>query len=104
MEKFPQAFKVYLLVTAVLAGALVMAIQVLGARAVAPFFGVSLFVWTALIAVTLLALAAGYLIGGILADRKNGSPSLLYGLIGAAGVLVLMIHWLNFTFFKLLCR
>ena len=100
MEKFPQAFKVYLLVTAVLAGALVMAIQVLGARAVAPFFGVSLFVWTALIAVTLLALAAGYLIGGILADRKNGSPSLLYGLIGAAGVLVLMIPLVKFYIFQ----
>ena len=90
MERFPQGFKYLVLFTTGLSGALVMAIQVLGARSVAPFFGVSLFVWTALIAVTLLALAAGYLVGGMLADRK-GSPALLFGLIGGAGIWVLII-------------
>lgn len=100
MEQSSIAFKVYLLVTAALSGALVMAIEVLGARAVAPFFGVSLFVWTALIAVTLLALAAGYLFGGILADRKNGSPGVLFGLIGAAGILVLVIPLVKVYIFQ----
>ena len=99
MEQSSPGFKVFLLITAALSGALVMAIQVLGARAVAPFFGVSLFVWTALIAVTLLALAAGYLIGGMLADRKN-SPGLLYGLIGAAGVWVLIIPLIKIAVFQ----
>ncbi len=100
MEQSSQGFKVFLLVTAALTGALVMAIEVLGARAVAPFFGVSLFVWTALIAVTLLALAAGYLFGGILADRKNGSPGVLFGLIGAAGALVLLIPLVKIVVFQ----
>ena len=99
MEKFPKGFNFFLLVTAVISGALVMAIEVLGARAVAPFFGVSLFVWTALIAVTLLALAAGYLVGGMLADRKD-SPSLLFGLIGVAGILVLMIPLIKIAVFQ----
>ncbi len=100
MEQSSQGFKVFLLVTTSLSGALVMAIQVLGARAVAPFFGVSLFVWTALIAVTLLALAAGYLFGGILADRKNGSPGVLFGLIGTAGALVLVIPLVKIYVFQ----
>ena len=99
MQQSSRGFEIFLLVTAALSGALVMAIQVLGARAVAPFFGVSLFVWTALIAVTLLALALGYLIGGMLADRKD-TPGLLYGLIGGAGVLVLIIPLVKLAVFQ----
>ena len=99
MEQTSARFKIFVLFTACLTGALVMAIQVLGARAVAPFFGVSLFVWTALIAVTLLALAAGYLIGGMLADR-NGTPALLFGLIGVSGIWVLLIPLIKLAIFQ----
>lgn len=88
--RHPQLFQPFLLLTAGLTGALVMAIEVLGARVIAPFFGVSLFVWTALIAVTLLALATGYVAGGRWADR-SGSPSLLFGLIAASGALLLLV-------------
>ena len=80
----------YLLFTAVLSGALVMVIQVLGSRVVGPFFGVSLFVWTSLITVTLLALAIGYAVGGLLADRFQ-RPEYLFGIILFAGLLVLLI-------------
>lgn len=80
----------FLLVTAALCGALVMVVEVLGSRALGPFFGVSLFVWTALITVTLLALALGYALGGHLADR-HPSPALLYALIAAAGVWVALV-------------
>lgn len=76
--------------TAVITGAAVMSIEVLGARLLAPFFGVSLFVWTALIGTTLLALAAGYLGGGILADRVDGPGALYAGLI-LAGALVALV-------------
>ncbi len=54
-----KAFIMYLGVTAVVSGALVMVIEVLGSRVIGPFFGVSLFVWTSLITVTLEALALG---------------------------------------------
>jgi spermidine synthase len=84
----------FLLVTAVLTGALVMVVEVLGSRVIGPFFGVSLFVWTALITVTLLALALGYAVGGHLADRRP-DPAWLYGIILAAGVLVLLVPWLK---------
>lgn len=83
-------FRAYLLLTTALCGAMVMVVQVLGSRVIGPFFGVSLFVWTALIAVTLIALAAGYALGGRFADR-HPDPAWLYGLITVAGVLVVLV-------------
>ena len=89
-QRFHGLFQPFLLLTAGLTGALVMAVEVLGARVIAPFFGVSLFVWTALIAVTLLALATGYVAGGRWAD-KSGSPTVLFSLIAASGALLLLV-------------
>ena len=85
-------FTYYLIMTAMLCGALVMVIEVLGSRVIGPFFGVSLFVWTSLITVTLVALAAGYAAGGVLADKK-ADPDYLYAIILAAGLLVLAVPW-----------
>ena len=93
-EPSSRAFLVYLVATAVLCGALVMVIEILGSRVIGPFFGASLFVWTSLITVTLVALAAGYAAGGILADRK-GSPAYLYGIILFAGALALLVPLLK---------
>ena len=50
-------------------GAAVMALELLGTRIVGGFYGTSLFVWGALISVTLVAMAVGYVIGGALAKR-----------------------------------
>lgn len=83
-------FTAYLLFTSAMCGALVMVVEVLGSRVIGPYFGVSLFVWTALITVTLLSLAAGYAIGGRLADRKP-SADWLFALIVASGVLVALV-------------
>ncbi len=85
-----RAFTAYLALTAMVAGAIVMVIEVLGSRVLGPFFGVSLFVWTSLIAVTLAALALGYALGGRLADRFP-APATLYLLLLAAGALTLLI-------------
>ena len=84
----------YLPPTAVICGATVMMVEVLGARLIGPFFGVSLFVWTALIGVTLVALALGCFIGGLAADRVE-SPDYLYAAIILAGVLVAAIPLLE---------
>ncbi len=46
-----------------------MIIEILGAKMLAPFVGTSHFVWTAQIAVTLVALAVGYYLGGRLVDQ-----------------------------------
>lgn len=79
-----------LIVTAAVCGAAVMAIEVLGARIVGPFFGSSLFVWTALISVTLVSLAAGYAAGGVAADREGGGKALAFLVLGA-GFLALLV-------------
>lgn len=62
-----------------------MIIEILGAKMLAPFVGTSHFVWTAQIAVTLVALATGYYAGGTVVDI---SPKLsrLYGCILLAAI------------------
>jgi len=59
----------YLIATAPVTGAAIMIIEILGAKMLAPYIGTSLFVWTAQISVTMIALAAGYALGGFIADR-----------------------------------
>lgn len=46
-----------------------MIVEILGTRVIGPVFGVSLFVWSALLAITLVSLATGYYAGGLLADK-----------------------------------
>ncbi|MBF8272397.1 MAG: hypothetical protein HW380_1502 [Magnetococcales bacterium] len=87
-------FLPYLLFTTILCGGLVMVIEVLGSRVIGPVFGVSLFVWTSLITVTMVSLAIGYGLGGWLADRYP-SPHTLYLLIFIAGVYCLLIPWIR---------
>ena len=84
--------KVWLYCTVFLTGAAVMVIELLGTRLIAPFYGASLYVWTSLIAVTLIALALGYYIGGMWADRARSGLSLI---IAIAGFLTLIIPWLT---------
>jgi predicted membrane-bound spermidine synthase len=47
-----------LYLTVFLTGAAVMVIELLGTRLIASFYGVSLYVWSSLISVTMIALAA----------------------------------------------
>lgn len=78
---------------------MVMVVEVLGSRVIGPFFGVSLFVWTSLITITLLALAAGYAIGGRWADRQTSAHT-LYAIVIAAGICVLAIPLLQMPVLK----
>jgi len=50
-------------------GAVLMALEILSSRILAPRFGSSVYVWGSIISVFLAALAAGYAWGGRLADR-----------------------------------
>ncbi|HSB18656.1 MAG TPA: fused MFS/spermidine synthase [Anaeromyxobacteraceae bacterium] len=84
----------FLMATSFVCGAMVMVVEVLGSRVIGPYFGVSLFVWTALITVTLVGLAAGYAVGGWLSDRRP-SADWLYGLISLAGACVLAIPYVK---------
>jgi len=75
---------------AVLEGATVMAVELISARMVAPYFGSSLYVWATVIGFTLLALAIGYFAGGVIADRYSSPNTLLWLLLTASVFLVLM--------------
>src|SRR5213082_3306515 len=74
----------YLYFTAAVTGAAIMIVEILGAKMLAPYLGTSHFVWTAQIAVTLVALAWGYYRGGRLVDRSLRLGQ-LYGRLLAAG-------------------
>ncbi len=75
---------------AVLEGATVMAVELMSARMVAPYFGSSLYVWATVIGFTLLALAIGYFAGGVVADKYSGPDTLLWMLLVASFFLLLM--------------
>ena len=90
----------FLVATAFCCGSLIMVIEVLGSRVIGPFFGVSLFVWTSLIAVAMISLAGGYAAGGIFADR-HADARFLYGIIFLAGLAILPIPFVKVPVLKL---
>jgi predicted membrane-bound spermidine synthase len=49
--------KIALFMTVFISGSVVMVIELLGTRLIAPFYGTSLYVWSSLISVTMIALA-----------------------------------------------
>lgn len=55
---------------AFLSGFIIMSIELLGGRILAPYFGSSIYVWGSVITVFMLALSMGYLIGGQLSLEK----------------------------------
>lgn len=73
-------------------GAAALIIEILGPRIIAPLFGSSLHVWSAVISVTLAALAAGYWQGGRLADKYDASHSALSIVLIIAAFLTLLIR------------
>ncbi|EGY26419.1 putative membrane protein [Desulfovibrio sp. A2] len=67
-----------------LSGAMVMVLEMVGARLLAPHLGTSVIVWTSLIGVVLASLSVGYWLGGRLADRTLSRRTLSRILAGAA--------------------
>src|ERR1039457_6559342 len=74
----------YLYLTAAATGAAIMIVEILGAKMLSPYVGLSHFVWTAQIAVTLVALACGYYVGGRLADKSQRLARLYWAILGAS--------------------
>jgi predicted membrane-bound spermidine synthase len=71
-------------------GAVLLGLEIVASRVLAPYFGNSVYVWGSLISVFLLALSIGYWLGGLLADK---SPSLktLAMVLASAAVFVLIL-------------
>ncbi len=66
----PMWFRIQLFAVVVLCGAVIMALEILSSRLLAPQFGSSVYVWGSIISVFLAALSLGYYFGGRLADRQ----------------------------------
>lgn len=71
--------------TATVTGAIVMAMELTAFRLYAPYFGNSIYVWGSMISVVMLALAAGYSLGGWIADRMP-ADTILYFIILGSGI------------------
>lgn len=73
---------------ACVSGFVLMALEVVAARALAPHIGVSIFTWTGVIGAVLIGITLGNTLGGVLAD-KEGSHKRLGQTVAWAGVAVL---------------
>lgn len=91
----PSFQNLLVLCLAFVSGFIIMAIELLGGRILAPYFGSSIYVWGSIITVFMLSLSIGYLLGGRLSLK---TPNLVrYGCfyVGAALLLLPLILWSN---------
>ena len=70
-----------------LSGAVLMALEMVGSRLLAPTFGSSIYVWGSLIVVVMAALTIGYYCGGRIAD-KFPNAALLGVILGLSGLFI----------------
>jgi predicted membrane-bound spermidine synthase len=77
--------------TAVLAGAVLMALEMVTFRLYAPYFGYSIYVWGSMISVIMAAMTCGYLVGGRVADRRQNDAPLYWAILFSALYQLLML-------------
>lgn len=58
-------------------GGAIIALELLASRIMTPYFGVSLYIWTGILSITLIALALGYWLGGRIASAVSGGAGRL---------------------------
>jgi spermidine synthase len=81
---------VLLKVIVFVSGGVLMALEIVGSRILAPYFGSSIFVWGSLISTVLAALSIGYYWGGVLSQR-NPELFKLGWLTLIPGVMILLL-------------
>ena len=74
-------------------GAVLMGLEIVGSRVLAPYFGNSIFVWGSLISVVMAALSVGYYWGGWLSAREPSYSRLLILLV-IPGVLIFLLPFI----------
>jgi spermidine synthase len=76
-----------------ISGGAILALELLASRIMTPYFGVSLYIWTGILSITLLSLALGYWIGGLVAarvtDRRRHVQ--LYALMPAVAAIAIVL-------------
>lgn len=83
-------------------GGAILALELLASRIMTPYFGVSLYIWTGILSITLIALALGYWTGGKLAgNTRTAAPQRLaelYALMPAVSALAIVAACLVYPF------
>jgi len=84
----PKIFNALVLILAFSSGFIIMSVELLGGRILAPYFGSSIYVWGSIITIFMASLAIGYLLGGRLSLTNPNLKQ--YGLfyLGAAVTLL----------------
>lgn len=84
-------------IIAFVGGAVVMILELVGSRILAPYLGTSIIVWTSLIGIILASLSLGYWWGGKLAD-KNPSYKTFSFIILISGLLIAAVALIKTPF------
>ena len=80
--------KIYPYLVAFASGYVIMALELVGFRIFAPYFGNTIYVWGSLIGMVLLSLSAGYYLGGYLSEKYPFWKPVYMLLVIAIGYLV----------------
>jgi spermidine synthase len=87
--------EIIFLLLAFLAGFAVLEIEILGTRLISPVYGLTIFVWTSLITTTMIGLAIGYWVGGILADKRRVGRRGLSLILLMIGIYILSLQHIS---------
>ena len=82
--------KILIYVVVFLCGWVLMTVEILGGRMLAPVFGSGIEVWGSIIGVFLLSLSLGYFLGGSL-SQKTASIYVLINIVASAGILIMIL-------------
>ena len=99
----PAASPIALRAIVFVVGAGSLGAEIAAARLLAPYFGASTIIWANTIATVLVALSAGYAIGGRLADRRADLQGLC-AIVLAASVLLALVPFVADPFLRLSVR
>lgn len=86
---------VVVLVLAFASGFTIMAVELLGGRILAPYFGSSIYVWGSIITVFMVSLSLGYLMGGRLSVANPNLKRFGFFFLVAAVALLPIVAWGN---------
>lgn len=89
------------MVTAFINGFVIMSIELLGGRVLAPYFGSSVYVWGSIITIFMLSLSLGYLSGGRLSSRNPNPVSFSLFFFLAALLTLPIIFFADWTMTKI---
>ncbi|MBU0763667.1 MAG: fused MFS/spermidine synthase [Bacteroidetes bacterium] len=88
--------KRYIYLLLLIEGGSLMAVELIGAKLIASYYGNSLYVWTAVLSVTLGGIAIGYYFGGVLSSKFPDIKKLLIIISISVLLVFIMPHTSDF--------